>query len=132
MKTSIRTRRRGLWIAAALASTLVAVPAADARPDPGGAGAGNQQVAVEPESSYVPFVTDFPRTAPAPGGDASPLGYRHALPQDYGVVPVEVVRAPSTFDWGDAFIGAGGTLALLLLAGGAALARRHVSRPSAA
>jgi uncharacterized protein (TIGR03382 family) len=122
MKTSIRTRRRRLWIAAALASTLVAVPAADARPDPGGAGAGNQQVAVEPESSYVPFVTDFPRTAPAPGGDGTLVDYRR----------VEVARGASAFDWGDAFIGAGGTLALLLLAGGAALARRHVSRPSAA
>jgi hypothetical protein len=86
-----------------------------------------------PEAAYVPFVSDFPRTAPAPGGgDASPLGYRHALPQDYGVVPVEVVRAPSTFDWGDALIGAGGALALLLLAGGAAVATRHVRRPAAA
>ena len=43
-----------------------------------------------------------------------------------------VVREPSTFDWGDAFIGAGGALALLLLAGGAALATRHISRPAAA
>ena len=82
---------------------------------------------------YVPFVSDFPRTAPAPGGgDASPLGYRHALPQDYGTVPVEVVRGPSTFDWGDALIGAGGALALLLLAGGAAVATRHIRPPAAA
>jgi hypothetical protein len=123
MKTSIRTRRRRLWIAAALASTLVAVPAADARLDPGGAGAGNRQVAVEmPESSYVPFVTDFPRTAPAPGGDGTLVDYRR----------VEVAPGASAFDWRDAFIGAGGTLALLLLAGGAVLATRRVSRPSAA
>jgi hypothetical protein len=82
---------------------------------------------------YVPFVSDFPRTAPAPGGgDASPLGYRHALPQDYGTVPVEVVRGPSTFDWGDALIGAGGALALLLLAGGATVATRHIRPPAAA
>jgi hypothetical protein len=86
-----------------------------------------------PETGYVPFVSDFPRTSPAPGGeDATPAGYRRALPQDYGVIPVEVVRAPSTFDWGDAFIGAGGALALLLLAGGSALATRHMRRPAAA
>ena len=82
---------------------------------------------------YVPFVSDFPRTAPAPGGQyVPPPGYRGMLPQDYGVVPVEAVREPSTFDWGDAGIGAGGALALLLLAGGAALATRHISRPAAA
>lgn len=123
MKTSTRTRRRRLWIAAALASMLVAAPAADARLDPGGADAGNRPVAVEmPGSSYVPFVTDFPRTAPAHGADGTLVDSRR----------VEVARGASAFDWGDAFIGAGGTLALVLVAGSAALARRHVSRPSAA
>jgi uncharacterized protein (TIGR03382 family) len=117
MKTSTKTRRRRLWIAAALASALVAAPTAQARLDEGGGGAVEM-----PESSYVPFVTDFPRAAPAPGGDGTLVDYRR----------VAVARGASAFDWGDAFIGAGGTLALLLLAGGAALARRHVSRPSAA
>lgn len=123
MKTSTRTRRRRLWIAAALASMLVAAPAADARLDPGAAGAGNRPVAVEMSgSSYVPFVTDFPRTAPAHGADGTLVDSRR----------VEVARGASAFDWGDAFIGAGGTLALVLVAGSAAFARRHVSRPSAA
>ena len=100
---------------------------------PAGAPVQGEPKAELPQARYVPFVSDFPRTAPAPGGqDATPLGYRRALPQDYGVVPVEVVREPSTFDWGDALIGAGGALALLLLAGGAALATRHISRPAAA
>lgn len=92
-----------------------------------------------PQARYVPFVTDFPRTAPAPGGQyVPPLGYRGMLPQDYGlpqnygVGSVEAVREPSTFDWGDAGIGAGGAFALLLLAGGAALATRHIGRPAAA
>jgi hypothetical protein len=85
-----------------------------------------------PEAVYVPFVTDFPRTTPAPGGELdSPVGYRRALPQDYGVVPVEAVRGPSAFDWADAFTGAGGAFLLLLLAGGATLATRHI-RPAAA
>jgi hypothetical protein len=46
--------------------------------------------------------------------------------------PVETVRSPSTFDWGDAFVGAGGALALMLLAGGLALGVRHRPRPAAA
>jgi hypothetical protein len=85
-----------------------------------------------PATGYVPFVSDFPRTAPAPGGDGTLVGYRRALPQDYGVIQVEVVRSASTFDWGDALIGAGGTFALLLLAGGATLATRRMTRPAAA
>jgi len=85
-----------------------------------------------PAAGYVPFASDFPRTAPAPGGDGTIVGYRRALPQDYGVVRVEVARGPSGFDWGDAFIGAGGALTLLLLAGGATLATRHIARPAAA
>lgn len=84
-----------------------------------------------PQAGYVPFVSDFPRTAPAPGGDSTLIGYRRALPQDYGVVRVEVPSGPG-FDWGDAFIGAGGALTLLLLAGGATLATRHIGRPAAA
>jgi len=85
-----------------------------------------------PKAGYVPFVSDFPRTAPGPGGDSTLVGYRHALPQDYGVVRVEIPSGPSAFDWGDAFIGAGGALTLVLLAGGATLATRHIGRPAAA
>jgi hypothetical protein len=98
---------------------------------PGGAVVQGERKADLP-SGYVPFVSDFPRTAPAPGNDKSPVGYRRALPQDYGTVPVEAVRGPSSFDWNDALIGAGGALVLLLLAGGAALATRHARRPAAA
>ncbi|HEU4449856.1 MAG TPA: hypothetical protein VFR63_07750 [Gaiellaceae bacterium] len=86
-----------------------------------------------PEPAYVPFVSDFPRTSPNPGGgDWTLAGYRRALPQDYGIVPVEVVRSPSAFDWGDGLIGAGSTLALLVLLGGATLATRRHGRPAAA
>lgn len=85
-----------------------------------------------PAARYVPFASDFPRTAPGPGGDATIVGYPRALPQDYGVVRVEVPTGSSAFDWGDAFIGAGGALTLLLLAGGATLATRHIGRPAAA
>jgi hypothetical protein len=46
MKTSTRIRRRRLWIAAALASALVVAPAAQARPDEGGAGAVDRPVPI--------------------------------------------------------------------------------------
>jgi hypothetical protein len=46
MKTPTTIRRRRLWIAAALASTLAAAPAADARPDPGAARTVDRPVAV--------------------------------------------------------------------------------------
>lgn len=68
-------------------------------------------------------------------GDYTLAGYRRALPQDYGdptAVPVGGLSSPSTFDWGDAFVGAGVAFALMLLAGGAALGTRRRERPTAA
>jgi hypothetical protein len=52
-------------------------------------------------------------------------------PGTRAVVPVEAVRGPSSFDWGDALVGAGAAFGLMLLLGGAALGTRHV-RPAAA
>lgn len=72
--------------------------------------------------------------APPSGDYALANSYRRALPQDYGtraVAPVEAVRGPSSFDWGDALLGAGAAFGLMLLLGGAALGTRHV-RPTAA
>ena len=51
------------------------------------------------------------------------------VPAPGDVVPVEAVRGPSSFDWGDALLGA--AFGLMLLLGGAALGTRHV-RPTAA
>lgn len=45
--------------------------------------------------------------------------------------PVEAVRAPGSFDWSDALVGAGAAFGLMLLLGGAVLGTRHV-RPAAA
>jgi hypothetical protein len=45
--------------------------------------------------------------------------------------PVEAVRSPGSFDWGDALVGAGTAFGLMLLLGGAVLGTRHV-RPTAA
>ena len=153
----IRLLRRfvlGLAVAAFVAPAAQAyIPAPEARVfDEGGAtvvqGENKGDIALEqsrpavvvhgenkgdlPRAGYVPFVSDFPRAAPDPGGDSTFAGYRRALPQDYGIVRVEAPSGPSAFDWGDAFIGAGGALTLLLLAGGATLATRHIGRPAAA
>jgi hypothetical protein len=72
--------------------------------------------------------------APQPG-DYTLAGYRRALPQDYGdptSIPVGGLSSPGTFDWGDAFVGAGVAFALMLLAGGAVLGTRRRERPAAA
>jgi hypothetical protein len=116
MKTWTRTRRRRFWIAAALASTLVAAPAAGARPDPG---VGNGQIAVEvPAPGYVPFVTDFPRPVSAPGGDVAAL--RDPGGAGAGDRQIAVESRSDGFDWIDAGIGAGGMAGLSLLAAAAA------------
>ena len=47
-------------------------------------------------------------------------------------VPVGGLSSPDTFNWGDAFIGAGAAFALMLLAGAAALGTRGRERPAAA
>ena len=51
---------------------------------------------------------------------------------DPTAVPVADPSSPSTFDWRDAFVGAGVAFALMLLAGGAALSTRRHQRPTAA
>ena len=57
----------------------------------------------------VPVVVSTPRTT-APGG----------------------LSSPSTFDWGDALVGAGAAFGLMLLAGGSALGMRRRQHPAAA
>lgn len=75
----------------------------------------------------VPW-SDGASTAVVPGADDKVI-----VPAPVDVpAPVEAVRSPSTFDWGDAFVGAGSALALMLLAGGVALGTRRRARPAAA
>ena len=62
-----------------------------------------------PGDPTVPVVVSTPRTT-APGG----LG------------------SPSTFDWGDAVVGAGGAFGLMVLAGGSALGLRGRPHPAGA
>ena len=46
--------------------------------------------------------------------------------------PVGGLSSPSTFDWGDALVGAGAAFGLMLLAGGSALGMRRRQHPTAA
>ena len=87
-----------------------------------------------PSDSTVLIHGDDKVIAPE-AGDYTLAGYRRALPQDYGdptAVPVGGLSSPDTFNWGDAFIGAGAAFALMLLAGAAALGTRGRERPAAA
>src|ERR687892_924231 len=93
-----------------LAVAAVVVPTAQARPDEGGA--------LSKPERFVQGVTDFPSSVmdrPA-GADYGQFAYRRALPQDYGVRAIQVAQRPGGFDWGDAGIGAGSALVIVLLA----------------
>jgi hypothetical protein len=111
-------------------------------------------------NGYQAFVTDFPSYANVV--DAADYGMPRPTAMDYAISRgdlIEVVRStPSAtssdkiefvrttqprstgepqvvavgFDWKDAVIGAGVALALVLLAGGAVLASRHVGRAQTA
>jgi hypothetical protein len=87
-------------------------------------------IAPAPGDSTVLIHGDDKVIAPAPG-DSTVLIHgddKVIAPQtgDY------TLASPSTFDWGDAFVGAGVVFALMLLAGGAALGTRRRARPAAA
>jgi hypothetical protein len=87
-------------------------------------------IAPAPGDSTVLIHGDDKVIAPAPG-DSTVLIHgddKVIAPQtgDY------TLASPSTFDWGDAFVGAGVVFALMLLAGGAALGTRRRARPTAA
>jgi hypothetical protein len=73
-----------------------------------------------------------PSLGTAAGKDYSQYAYRRALPQDISTQPVQVVSKPDGFDWGDAGIGAGALFGVILLAGGATLATRHLNRTATA
>ena len=148
----MRSNRKKNWfikrIALSLAIAAIAAPVAQAKVDEGSSVQAN---------GYLAFATDFP----SPQVNASDYGMPRAMPVDYAVNrgdQIEVVRAlPSGsptdkiefvrtqprsigepqvvsagFDWKDAGIGAGLTLALVLLGAGAALASRHVGRAQTA
>ena len=58
--------------------------------------------------------------------------YKGDYPAPGGSTPVGGLSSPSTFDWGDALVGAGAAFGLMLLAGGSALGMRRRQHPAAA
>jgi hypothetical protein len=114
-------------VTAALALSAVAVPAAFARPaDPMHTAAADRALAAQgstaPSDLRTPDATDAANAA-APQATAS-------------ASPVKVVRteqsSSSSFDWGDAAIGAGGTFVAIALSASAVMAlSRRREHPSA-
>jgi hypothetical protein len=132
-----------------LAVAAVAAPTAQARLDEG--------VAPQGGNSSVQSMTDFPSTAAGEAIKSHQLGgslrandgieilriksAQRSWPgidptsgQDYPRYssPIEVVNKTGGFDWGDAGIGAGMALGLVLLGGAAVRASRYLGKPQTA
>ena len=126
----------GLAVAAFVVPTAQAYPVEGTPGTHGSAAAiqGDDKVVVPQGDDHVILVK--PKTysyGTVPQGDDHVI---LAKPETYSngtrsVAPVEAVRGPSSFDWGDALVGAGAAFALMLLAGTAVLATRR-GRPAAA
>ena len=141
-------------------AALVVPSAALAAVDEGGAGQPNSTDEIA-KSGYVPFVTDFPKYEATSSVKAGDYGMPRAMPNDYALQRgdmIEVARThdrnvvsadienvrlqPRTvstpeavsagFDWGDAGIGAGILLGLILVGGAAFYATRQVGKPQTA
>jgi hypothetical protein len=69
---------------------------------------------------------------PAVGAEYNQFTYRRTLPSDYGIQPVQIASKGDGIDWSDAGIGAGLAFGLMLLAAGAMVGTRHISRPASA
>jgi hypothetical protein len=138
-----------------LAVAAIVAPAAQARPDEGTATQGKAQdpvavirgddkkivtlddgsgALINGDDKWVSPTSRSPWVIVATGGITAPPIHDDKVivpaPGTRAVVPVEAVRGPSSFDWGDALVGAGASFGLMLLLGGAALGTRHV-RPTA-
>jgi hypothetical protein len=129
-----------------LAVAAIVAPAAQARPYEGTATQGkakdpvavirgdDKKIVTLDDSSGALINGDDKLIVPTGGVTATLIHDDKVIvpaPGIRAVVPVEAVRGPSSFDWGDALVGAGAAFGLMLLLGGAALGTRHV-RPAAA
>ena len=128
-----------------LAVAAIVAPAAQARPDEGTATQGNAKdrgAVIRGDDKTIVSLDDG--SGALINGDDKVIVpwtgeyyafadyYRQAYAQDVlASNDKAIVPAPSTFDWGDALVGAGATFGLMLLLGGAALGTRHV-RPTTA
>jgi hypothetical protein len=139
MRNQRRKKRLFRRLALAFAVALVAVPVAQAYPDES---TGAQA------TTFIPGVTDFPNSSYIAPEQAQPQSWPGVDPQAVPskVVPIQAVPEPESwpgvtsatsvqavadsdgFSGGYSGVGAATALALMLLAGGALLAVRHVGR----
>jgi hypothetical protein len=107
----------------------------DNRADRSGPGfdgaAGDVTLVGHPDNRAERYGPGFEATV---GAEYGQYAYRGMLPSDYGQpnAIVAVDRTGDGFDWGDAGIGAGTLFGIVLLAAGALVATRHLSRPATA
>lgn len=131
MRKERRTRiLRRLVLALAVAAFVA--PAAQARVDELGTGTQGTAVVGQPSGDPAGIPGHDDKVVIPWNAGASPASIPVHDDKVIVTAPVETVRSPSTFDWGAAFVGAGGALALMLLAGGLALGVRHRPRTAAA
>jgi hypothetical protein len=112
-------------------AALLVPAAAQARIDEGINGQPNSSAEVSKSGDFIPGVTDFPSYA----NQSVKTGDEELLEKNRGVSSTvatrQLVSSPG-FDWGDAGIGAGVAVGLVLLGGAAVGARRHLGRPQTA
>jgi hypothetical protein len=109
-------------------AALVVPAAAQARIDEGMNGQPNSSAEVSKSGDFIPGVTDFPSYA----NQSVKTGDEELLEKNRGVSSTvatpQLVSSPG-FDWGDAGIGAGIALGLVLLGGAAFGAARRLGKP---
>jgi hypothetical protein len=111
-------------------AALVVPAAAQARVDEGINGQPNWAAEITNGSTFVPFVTDFPKyETTVKAGDYELLEKNRGEPST--VVTPQLVSSPG-FDWGDAGIGAALAIGLVLLGGAAFRLTRHLGEAQTA
>jgi len=120
----MRKPRRTNWflrnLVVGLALVVIAVPVAQARVDGSSGWSGPRG------AEKVTGVLDAPRPAAPDALRSNQLGMTQpkVVPQS-SRAPTRVVSRSDGFDWGDAGIGAGTVVAVMLLAAGGMLGNRH-------
>jgi hypothetical protein len=125
----MRSNRRKNWfikrVALGFAVAAVAAPAAQAKVDEGSSVAQSPAVSAQGfgRGDQIEFVRSQPR-----GASSDQIEFVRSQPRSTGAGTV----AASSFNWGDASVGAGIALALVLLGGGAAVATGRLGRAQTA
>lgn len=131
-----KNRHFGLTVALTLALAAISAAPAAALPDP-----GFQGPLVQPNHQSAPSVCSEVCSSggytPAPAAKTSSIAVSHARRVPPTVISTPLVAAPAParvvphtggFNWGDAAIGAGGMITILVLTGGVLMTSMRRSR----